>query len=73
MSMSANPAITTPVMAVRDNTRACVAMRRAVRLSSTSAGCWAMMPLARPPMAAISNQQAPAMMASPLIWRMPPM
>ena len=73
MSMSAMPAMTTPVMAVRESTRAWVAMRRAARLSSTSAGCWAMTPLARPPMAAISSQQAPAMTARPLRWRTPPM
>lgn len=38
MSMSDTAAITTPVMAVRDSTRAWVATRRAVRLSSTFAG-----------------------------------
>ncbi len=38
ISIRARAAITTPVIAVRDSTRAWVAMRRAVRLSSTSAG-----------------------------------
>lgn len=44
-------------------------MRRAVRLSSTSAGCLAITPSASPPMAAISSQQVPAMTASPLKCR----